>query len=62
LTSDIHAPIAVAAKAGSNVFVEKPLCLSLAEGEELDIGLLHDSVEDLMFDQTLDLAYEAGRN
>ena len=36
LTSGSHAPIAVAAaNAGSNVFVEKPLCLSLAEGEEL---------------------------
>jgi predicted dehydrogenase len=36
LTSGSHAPIAVAAaNAGSHVFVEKPLCLSLAEGEEL---------------------------
>lgn len=36
LTSGSHAPIAVAAaKAGSNVFVEKPLCISLSEGEEL---------------------------
>jgi predicted dehydrogenase len=36
LTSGSHAPIAVAAaNAGSNVFVEKPLCLSLSEGEEL---------------------------
>jgi predicted dehydrogenase len=34
LTSGSHAPIAVAAaNAGSNVFVEKPLCLSLAEGK-----------------------------
>ena len=36
LTSGSHAPIAVAAAdAGSHVFVEKPLCLSLDEGEEL---------------------------
>ena len=36
LTSGSHAPIAVAAaNAGSHVFVEKPLCLSIAEGEEL---------------------------
>jgi len=36
LTSGSHTPIAVAAaNAGSNVFVEKPLCLSLDEGEEL---------------------------
>lgn len=36
LTSGSHAPIAVsAANAGSHVFVEKPLCLSLGEGEEV---------------------------
>ncbi len=36
LTSGSHAPIAIAAaNAGANVFVEKPLCLSLDEGEEL---------------------------
>ena len=36
LTSGSHAPIAVAAAhAGSHVFVEKPMCLSLAEGHEM---------------------------
>ena len=36
LTSGSHAPIAVAAaKVGSHVFVEKPMCLSLVEGEEM---------------------------
>jgi predicted dehydrogenase len=36
LTSGSHAPIAVAAAAaGSHVFVEKPMCLSLAEGREM---------------------------
>ncbi|HEY2312327.1 MAG TPA: Gfo/Idh/MocA family oxidoreductase [Streptosporangiaceae bacterium] len=36
LTSGSHAPIAVAAaQAGSHVFVEKPMCLSLAEGREM---------------------------
>jgi predicted dehydrogenase len=36
LTSGSHAPIAVAAaRAGSHVFVEKPMCLGLAEGEEM---------------------------
>lgn len=36
LTSGSHAPIAsAAARAGSHVFVEKPMCLSLAEGEEM---------------------------
>ena len=36
LTSGSHAPIATAAaRAGSHVFVEKPLCLSIDEGEEL---------------------------
>jgi predicted dehydrogenase len=36
LTSGSHAPIAVAAaKAGSHVFVEKPMCLSLAEGIQM---------------------------
>jgi len=36
LTSGSHAPIAVAAaKAGSHVFIEKPMCLSLVEGEEI---------------------------
>jgi predicted dehydrogenase len=36
LTSGSHAPIATAAaRAGSHVFVEKPMCLSLAEGREM---------------------------
>jgi predicted dehydrogenase len=36
LTSGSHAPIAVAAaRAGSHVFVEKPMCLSLAEGRQM---------------------------
>jgi predicted dehydrogenase len=36
LTSGSHAPIAVgAARAGSHVFVEKPMCLSLDEGREM---------------------------
>ncbi len=36
LTSGSHAPIAVAAaQAGSHVFVEKPMCLSLAEGQDM---------------------------
>jgi predicted dehydrogenase len=36
LTSGSHAPIATAAaEAGRHVFVEKPLCLSVAEGREL---------------------------
>ena len=36
LTSGSHAPIAVAAaQAGSHVFVEKPMCLSLAEGRQM---------------------------
>jgi predicted dehydrogenase len=36
LTSGSHAPIAVAAaRAGSHVFVEKPMCLSLAEGHQM---------------------------
>jgi predicted dehydrogenase len=36
LTSGSHAPIAVAAaRAGSHVFVEKPMCLSLGEGREM---------------------------
>ena len=36
LTSGSHAPIAVAAaQAGSHVFVEKPMCLSLAEGKQM---------------------------
>jgi predicted dehydrogenase len=36
LTSGSHAPIAVAAaRAGSHVFVEKPMCLSRAEGREM---------------------------
>jgi predicted dehydrogenase len=36
LTSGSHAPIAVAAaQAGSHVFVEKPMCLSLAEGLQM---------------------------
>ncbi len=36
LTSGSHAPIAVAAaKAGSHVFIEKPMCLGLVEGEEI---------------------------
>jgi predicted dehydrogenase len=36
LTSGSHAPIAAtAARAGSNVFVEKPMCLSLEEGREM---------------------------
>jgi predicted dehydrogenase len=36
LTSGSHAPIAVAAaQAGSHVFVEKPMCLSLTEGREM---------------------------
>jgi predicted dehydrogenase len=36
LTSGSHAPIAVAAaQAGSHVFVEKPMCLSLEEGREM---------------------------
>jgi predicted dehydrogenase len=36
LTSGSHAPIAVAAaQAGLHVFMEKPMCLSLAEGREV---------------------------
>ncbi len=36
LTSGSHAPIAVAAaEAGSHVFVEKPMCLSVAEGMQM---------------------------
>ncbi len=36
LTSGSHAPIAVAAaQAGSHVFVEKPMCLSVAEGRQM---------------------------
>ena len=36
LTSGSHAPVAVAAaRAGSHVFVEKPMCLSLAEGRQM---------------------------
>jgi predicted dehydrogenase len=36
LTSGSHAPIAVgAARAGSHVFVEKPMCLSVDEGHEM---------------------------
>jgi predicted dehydrogenase len=36
LTSGSHAPIATAAaRAGSHVFVEKPMCLSLDEGREM---------------------------
>lgn len=36
LTSGSHAPIAIAAaEAGSHVFVEKPMCLSLDEGREM---------------------------
>jgi predicted dehydrogenase len=36
LTSGSHAPIAVAAaKAGKHVFVEKPMCFSVAEGEAM---------------------------
>lgn len=36
LTSGSHAPVAVAAaEAGSHVFVEKPMCLSLEEGREM---------------------------
>jgi predicted dehydrogenase len=36
LTSGSHAPIAVAAaQAGSHVFVEKPMCLSLDEGRQM---------------------------
>jgi predicted dehydrogenase len=36
LTSGSHAPIAAAAaRAGSHVFVEKPMCLSLDEGREM---------------------------
>jgi predicted dehydrogenase len=36
LTSGSHAPIAVAAaEAGKHVFVEKPLCLGVAEGREM---------------------------
>lgn len=36
LTSGSHAPAAIAAcRAGSNVFVEKPMCLSVAEGEAM---------------------------
>jgi predicted dehydrogenase len=36
LTSGSHAPIAIgAAEAGSHVFVEKPMCLSLAEGRDM---------------------------
>jgi predicted dehydrogenase len=36
LTSGSHAPIAVgAARAGSHVFVEKPMCLSLDEGRQM---------------------------
>ena len=36
LTSGSHAPAAIAAcRAGSNVFVEKPMCLSVAEGRAM---------------------------
>jgi predicted dehydrogenase len=36
LTPGSHAPVAVAAaKAGAHVFVEKPMCLSVAEGREM---------------------------
>ncbi|HLY48645.1 MAG TPA: Gfo/Idh/MocA family oxidoreductase [Solirubrobacteraceae bacterium] len=36
LTSGSHAPVAIAAaEAGSNVFVEKPMCLSPAEGRSM---------------------------
>jgi predicted dehydrogenase len=36
LTSGSHAPVAVAAaQAGMHVFVEKPMCLSVAEGHEM---------------------------
>jgi predicted dehydrogenase len=36
LTSGSHAPIAIAAaKAGKHVFVEKPMCFSVAEGEAM---------------------------
>lgn len=36
LTPGSHAPVAVAAaQAGAHVFVEKPMCLSLAEGREM---------------------------
>lgn len=36
LTPGSHAPVAVAAaRAGLHVFVEKPMCLSVAEGEEM---------------------------
>ncbi len=36
LTSGSHAPVAVAAaQAGSHVFVEKPMCLSVAEGSQM---------------------------
>jgi predicted dehydrogenase len=36
LTSGSHAPVAVAAaRAGSHVFVEKPMCLGLAEGRQM---------------------------
>jgi predicted dehydrogenase len=46
LTSGSHAPIAVAAaRAGSHVFVEKPMCLSLLEGEEMLMAARQSGVQ-----------------
>jgi predicted dehydrogenase len=45
LTSGSHAPIAVAAaQAGLHVFMEKPMCLSLAEGREVLVAARESDV------------------
>jgi predicted dehydrogenase len=59
LTSGSHAPIAVAAaKAGKHVFVEKPMCFSVAEGEAM-IGAAQEAGVTLMvgYNKRYDPAY-----
>ena len=59
LTSGSHAPIAVAAaKAGKHVFTEKPMCFSVAEGEEM-IDAAHAAGVTLMvgYNKRYDPAY-----
>jgi predicted dehydrogenase len=70
LTSGSHAPPAIAAcRAGSHVFVEKPMCLTVAEGREMVAAAENASVQlmvgtmkryDPAYERLLELLPDAG--
>src|SRR5215469_1613312 len=61
LTSGSHAPMAIAAaKAGMHVFVEKPMCFSVAEGKAMVAAADAAGVTLMVgYPKRYDLAYEA---